>query len=228
MRFTASRAVAVVAIGGLGMLGCGSAGAPTTYDTASNTAATTTNAGATGANSSPSTDVVGAAAVDACPGNASFVASVEPSTGQSAWRWCSDPPSQVSLSGATDELVYVTVDRHAIDQQQVQTWTTRLVALDATNGDQRWDIDVPVLNDGVHHDALDAPGPFATDGVIVLDILDGSDVWHIGYDAKTGEELWRKPAGEAAVVANTDAAAILGDLYLGEGLGPEIDPPRGH
>ena len=159
------------------------------------------------------------ASVDACSPVSSILAAVDANSGQPRWRYCAESARSLDVVTATDRIVYAVLG-------YVPTPTVsspdRLVAFNVGDGSTLWTIEVPLLNDGVQMDALRAPGAFAGSGVIVLDILEGDLVWHIGYDAATGKEVWRVAGAENAVIANTDDLAVVADLYLGEGIGPEI------
>jgi outer membrane protein assembly factor BamB len=148
-----------------------------------------------------------------------MVAAVDANSGQPRWRYCAESAGFLDVVSATDRIVYAVLGSASTSTGLA---ADRLVAFDVGDGSMLWTIEIPVLNDGVEMDALQAPGAFAGSGVIVLDILDGNVVWHIGYDASTGEEVWRVAGAENSVIANTDDLAVVADLYLGEGIGPEI------
>jgi outer membrane protein assembly factor BamB len=149
------------------------------------------------------------ASVDACSPAASMLAALDVASGEPRWRYCAESATSLSVVAATNKIVYASLDG-------------RLVAFDGDDGTLLWTIVVPYLNDGVETVALRAPGAFAGSGVIVLDILEGDQVQHIAYDARTGEELWRVAGSEDVVIANTDDLAVVADVYLGGGVGPEI------
>ena len=148
-----------------------------------------------------------------------MLAAIDANSGQPRWRYCAESTNVLDVVSATDRIVYAVLS-------YVSTPTVsppdQLVAFDVDDGSMLWTIDVPVLNDSVQMDALRAPGALAGSGVIVLDISDGNLLWHVGYNASTGKEIWRVAGAENAVIANTDDLAVIADLYLGEGVGPEI------
>lgn len=159
------------------------------------------------------------ASVDACSPVSSMLAAVDAKTGQPHWTFCAESARFLEVVAATDRIAYAVL---GYEPTPTVSPSDRLVALNVGDGSTLWTIEVPLLNDGVQMDALRAPGAFTGSGVIVLDILDGDLVWHVGYDATTGDELWRVAGAENAVIANTEDLAVLADLYLGEGVGPEI------
>jgi outer membrane protein assembly factor BamB len=157
------------------------------------------------------------AAIEPCP--LAELAAIDMASGRLSWHYCSKAQiGDIMALDANDDLAYF-ADSDA-------TADTQLIAVDASTGQERWSLTIPAMNESYHKDALYADGPFDGGGVIVLDIFDGKGTDTVGYDAKTGAEMWRvRLATQQLVTANTDQVVISIEPFFGEvgsGHGPDL------
>ncbi len=151
--------------------------------------------------------------VEACdPNSRSFVIALAVADGAPWWRWCS-PTETVSVVGADDQSVFV-VGSNLDGDQFEPGW--RLSALSAKDGSERWSTAVPALNEAFETVALFVAGEYAGGGVVVLDILRPSGVYHVGFDSTSGQERWAVPTDNQMSHYATDELVITSTAYAGD------------
>lgn len=127
--------------------------------------------------------------------------------GDLAWDYAFDDgggrPYVHQVVGVTDPLVLVHATRH---DKRAGIIENELVAVDATTGTAQWSDHLPSQIDGYYTEAR------LLGDVVLTKEADENDpnrvgAWLAGYDAATGDRLWRIPS----TVPDLDGAAIVGD-----------------
>ncbi len=179
----------------------GCSGSSSTGPTTAPTQSTTSSSGVVQPSAPESTR-----SLAACPPTYSGVVALEASSGHYRWNVCGTEDDSSVVLGADQQSVYL----GSISQYGDAV----VIVLDAVTGDEQFRLSVPTLNESFHLDALYARGVFAGDGVVVLNIFDGSTVFAVGYDAHTGDELWREP-DVGYVIANGADIVVVAEADIG-------------
>lgn len=140
------------------------------------------------------------------------VVALQQATGAIVWEACSNVRQELKVIAATEQFVYAGTIHEAAS-------TGSIVAFHAATGREQWVVDVPVMNENYQDLNYWADGEFAGAGVVVLSI----DSWTIGFDAATGDELWRTETPNELVAAHTAEMALTAELgYQSFGPGPSL------
>ena len=125
------------------------------------------------------------------------LAGYEIDSGSLRWVNCAGGAARRSVAAATGQIVYMA--EQLADPTTGEPGTPHLVAIDVTDGESLWQIDVGLV----------PTGPFIGSGVAVVGLEDAQGRATVGFDPISGSVLWRSPIEDAAPIATTDTVVIL-------------------
>ena len=131
---------------------------------------------------------------------------LRPAEGTPLWLHCPAEATAYAVIGVGDGVV------HALSLGSNPEAGHEYLVVDAGDGSVRWRQSVTPLLSGRPAGLLTgAPGSVAAGEVVVLLVGDQVTGSFVGFDAPTGEELWRVPADGMLTLAHADDVVVLAD-----------------